>query len=1591
MTVDRVKFQDIVESQFPRYVLEDFPLLPEFVKQYYKSQEYQGGTFDLIQNIDKYIKVDELFDLKSSTTLNGDLNYTATTVPTSSLTDFTDGFPETNGLIKIDNEIIHYESISNNSFINCTRGFSGVTTYISSNKPDTLTFEDTEVESHTDGATIYNLNIIFLQEFFRKLKNQISPGFNERQFYSGLDQRNFLYNVDSFYKSKGTDQSFKILFRALYGEEVKIIKPSEFLFRPSDADYKVTQDFVVEQLAGDPMDLKNLTLFQDSTGARGSVSNVDPINYGDGQYYQIAVDYGFARDISVRGSIFGEFKPNPKTKILNNIGVGATIVDVDSTIGFPESGQLIMVDSIGDQVSATYSGKNINQFFNVDGITENYEKKTDIRLDDNSYAYVGIDTTNPIKVRITSTLKEFKLNEDSYYYNEDDTINIQSLGIERGDERSDNWFSNVKTQWDIENIELVDELEKSYSITLFDDHFLRPGYEIILISNSGLQVPGVVIRSSSATSFLTKLSSNVGSIAFVKVENQLLKGNSGKYPELNQYVANVQNIYQKFNGDVAVASNSLPNYANIFTDPYDKKITFSGSSESDNQTLVVTTNRDHGFLTGDAVIYKPGIIKNTTISPDGIPITTEEESKFDNVDGNVYYIKREGFTSFKLSRSRADIFSNKFVILSGEVVDNEFVYFDFNDKDLSPQSIVREVLTPDTNSGTFETDPGYTGVLINGVEILNYKSGESLKYGDLRSLEITSSGEGYDVINPPILTITDEYGSGAEGIVSIEGSLESVNIIDRGFGYLEPPVITISGGSPDVEAKAEVNMTSIQHSLSFNSESTAKRIDIGNDTIGFSTFHKLNVGDKVFYDAKDGESIVGLTTNTYYFASLVDTSTIKLHVTKDDAVAGTNPVDITSFGTGIQAITAVGSRKIVASVVITNPGSGYKNRQRNIPVTGINTAQNRFSITNHGYSSGEIIKYSTTSNGIVGLSTSEEYYVNKIDNNTFSLSLVGTGGTDKTFFYDHNVLVDISTIGNGSFNYLPIEFIVNGRIGVTTVAGQDFQCKVQPLFRGSIHSVDLTSNGVAYGSSEIINFNRQPNITFSSGKDAQLTPIVSNSQIVDVVVNDGGSEYNSVPNLIIEGEGSFAKLTPVIDNGVIVSVSIQSGGKGYVPGSTKIEVQPAGRYGEAEAVIRDWSVNLFERDFDNIGVDDGFVSESIDDTSLQYSHLYAPRPLRSTTYVVSGNDETQYGISDLTLTGGVEKTSSYHSPILGWAYDGNPIYGPYGFTDPQGGNISQMISGYELIDNPTNRPPTSLFPLGYFIEDYIFTDRGNLDEHNGRFCVTPDYPNGRYCYFSTLNTFSVDSSGPFKNYKRPVYPYLIGDTFYSKPNINNFKVESNQIDYNFENGEWFRNTLAYHTNDDNSGYEYVFNSDKERNQSLDVVSASRGVIENIGILTGGIDYKVNDRIIFNNEGTNGFDAQGRVERVQGVDVNYIDFDEEFVENVEFGTILSLESIHWFLLLNLFHSMWLIVLTISGLSTTFAGYSGVTFDARLGIRTDNFVLTLGVGSTTVTGLTTYFYVSGDLKYPTIRENDILGIGTEQIKVLNIDERSRRIQC
>lgn len=128
--------------------------------------------------------------------------------------------------------------------------------------------------------------------------------------------------------------------------------------------------------------------------------------------------------------------------------------------------------------------------------------------------------------------------------------------------------------------------------------------------------------------------------------------------------------------------------------------------------------------------------------------------------------------------------------------------------------------------------------------------------------------------------------------------------------------------------------------------------------------------------------------------------------------------------------------------------------------------------------------------------------------------------------------------------------------------------------------------------------------------------------------------------------------------------------------------------------------------------------------------------------------------------------SMSHSPLIGYAYDGFPIYGAYGYKNTDGtGGIVRMKSGYELgigTDRDTYPDGTDVddgpavdatYFAGYFREDYQWMAHAGesdyLDVHNGRVCVTPEYPDGIYCYFATVD----------ENWNS-AYPYMVGPTFY---------------------------------------------------------------------------------------------------------------------------------------------------------------------------------------------------------------------------------------
>ncbi len=196
----------------------------------------------------------------------------------------------------------------------------------------------------------------------------------------------------------------------------------------------------------------------------------------------------------------------------------------------------------------------------------------------------------------------------------------------------------------------------------------------------------------------------------------------------------------------------------------------------------------------------------------------------------------------------------------------------------------------------------------------------------------------------------------------------------------------------------------------------------------------------------------------------------------------------------------------------------------------------------------------------------------------------------------------------------------------------------------------------------------------------------------------------------------------------------------------------------------------------------------------QYHNHINPICLR---YQLGDNVQVQRQTREGTIYG--EKAAPWtHSPILGWAFDGYPIYGPYGYSDAANAKseVRRIKSGFRLrnITARTSLPDWAMalhpgvsqtltaaqygpaigteFPLGRYNEDYEHVPSiGDLDIYNGRFAVTPDFPSGTYAYYVT-----IEADGA------PAFPYVFSGQYYGTASGGNAQNISAAATEYFRNG-----------------------------------------------------------------------------------------------------------------------------------------------------------------------------------------------------------------
>ena len=1567
-----VNISDIVDNQIPEFIADENPNFVEFLKQYYISQEYQGGVVNLAENLSDY-KNFSAFDsdnLIASTTLTEDVEFFDDVVYVGS----TKGWPASYGLLKINNEIITYTGITTNSFTGCIRGFSGVESLEQENNPAFLVFTSTESDSHLQNNIVYNLSNLFLIEFFDKIKYQFAPGFEEIDFDLKINPQNFISKVKTFYQSKGTDEAFKILFKVLYDENAQILKPKEFCFTPSDDQWVITETFVCDLISGDPYKISGQTLYQDQDPynqyifpASGSIYGVGSFKLEDKILYKVRIFAGYSNNLNPKGSISGTFVPTFKTYVVEDVAIGADSIIVDSTVGYPQQGRIII-----DGNNYEYTNKTNNQFLNVvslgsNSINNSILRKTEVYSTNYVYSYEDGDATKLVILRLNNVLSEVA-SEETLYSIEGDPIKVDNIGYTTNNAFVKSLLYNHPISiYTGKAVNLITSPIRSYNKEGFAitnglalskyDHNLKSGDTVNLfvkeVGSYNLKKSNLSVTSNLSKEFSTQQfedSSILGKDVLFR--RNLKKTKATAFTKLynniqNKYTANIQDSYEDSNY-YYLTSNGLPDYE---VNPYIKEFSFIIETFGDN-----TFTGSHNFYTGEAVKVV------------GYGITGEFRNDIGINTGTTYYITRNGPNVIGLSENRESVENTLINFIEYDVLNNysgrvdslTLISSPLYGNDFSSSKLFKKIpKNVSFDKKKVSTPQGPVGIFKNGVEIQSYKSFDQIYYGQIETLDVLNSGKDYSLINPPrfqIFNNVDDEDTETLLIPQMRGILKDLVVINPGYNYEDTPTVSIIGGNNE-EIATQVKMKNISKEILFNATTRDTVVNTVTNEFRFGKVHGFETGEAIVYETF-GTFPIGIGTivsdgtlqnnGVYYAVNIGAGTSIKIAPTKNDAFKETNLINLRTTGGGLQNFRSLTKIQIVDSVTVLGSNLEFEYKKLSFAPEDINIYDNIFTHKDHEYVNGDKVTVSADGSQLGGTTLNQVYYVDRLDADNFRLC------TDSEL---KNILNITSTDFATSYfvQVLPITVKVEGKIKTTSSAVTGYGATIIPVVEGYVTNVRV-QRGLAkpakqlLGSKDVVNYHKHPVINVLEGSDAQFAPIISDGKIIQVVVKNPGNNYYNNFNLKVNGQGYGALLVPTISNGQIyngevsygqiIDVDVVSSGVGYASTDTTIEIVSKGQDLKVKANLTTWTLNEVTK----LGVSN--ISNGV---------------LLGKRYSLFGN---VYGVFYLTsnLLNSFGITAGKHSPIIGWSYDGSPIYGPFAYENSNGtGSIIRMSSGY-------SRNKISPSPAVECIEDYTFTNTGTLDEHNGRFCITPEYPNGVYAYFCTVDENNA-----------PVFPYVIGDTYNYVPTEENFKLSHNQ-DLNFNELGIIKHTKPYRVDDKQNYYEYFKLLTIGSKPDAVITSSTTGKLTSIDINDGGFDYEVGDKIEFTEDENEGLGAFAEVSKVSGVGIVSITsgittFTDVYFLSIPTGIIGIATTAH-----NFSDQTYV---SISGISTS--DYNSLEGFRKINVEYPSTTLTVALPDTTVTGVVTSIQVKAPLQNYNI--DDKLIIGNETLSVIGVDYKNK----
>ena len=335
-------FNDLVVSnsvrgQLPEYIQTDYPNFVNFIKDYYRFLETNSNPLDLLNSTQKLVDVDTYTGIDYRARLKTPVAQNATEIVVLDHVEF----PKTDGLLRINDEIIFYKTREHIAdefnaykltvFSGCIRGYTANELDIDNGFTPNI---KTTPALHSATSVVYNQSYTYLLYFLEKLRSQYLVDFPKNILEKNINSVNFnvlLKRIKDFYLTKGTPNGIEFYFKFLFQKSPELINYSDYLMASSDAIYQSKKVVKVEAL-----DVYNTQdLISDSftqLGREYPIQTVENVFTLSSQIYEI--------ELSDSENIKPTYFTIVTSRILNNK------LYVDSTYGFLNSGYIRIGDNL---------------------------------------------------------------------------------------------------------------------------------------------------------------------------------------------------------------------------------------------------------------------------------------------------------------------------------------------------------------------------------------------------------------------------------------------------------------------------------------------------------------------------------------------------------------------------------------------------------------------------------------------------------------------------------------------------------------------------------------------------------------------------------------------------------------------------------------------------------------------------------------------------------------------------------------------------------------------------------------------------------------------------------------------------------------------------------------------------------------------------------------------------------------------------------------------------------------------------------------------------------------------------------------------